>query len=80
VPVAIQGVVFHQWVRHEDFLTRRTSAITRIGGVNYAGSPAATGAFLYRRNQTAFERSPATGRLWTRAEVNAMQAGIRVEE
>lgn len=74
------GVAFLQSVdvaRKIDPGDRLTANVFRIGGVDYVGTDSAPSE-VYTDLLQPYDISPATGVSWTKAEVDAMEAGIKI--
>lgn len=75
----IKAVAVHQWAKKTDATLRRLTPTVRIGSTNYEGDDYELGS-SYDRVFHAFEKSPATGAAWTRAEVSSAQFGVTLAE
>lgn len=74
---AIKGVAVNMMARKDDAGTRTAAAMVRQGGVDGQSTDiAVTGA--YTNLQGIFSLNPATAAAFTLAQVNAMEAGIRL--
>lgn len=65
-------------IRKDDAVARTVKRFVRAGGVDYDGAAVAVPA-TYGYLQEILAVNPATGLAWTPAEVNAIEAGIKVE-
>ena len=78
---AVSGSVFdiavYSFARKDDAGTRTVSDVIKTGGVEYDGAAQALGT-SYTYLTEHWELNPATGVAWTIADVNALQAGVKV--
>lgn len=75
VNATVKAVAVHSWLKKMDGLSRPVTPMTYVSGAEYAGDEAETAA-SYERVFQAFEKNPATGAVWTRAQVAAAQFGM----
>lgn len=75
---AITAVAVTVRVKKTDANSRMFSAVLRIGGVNYvhADTKGVPGGYAYL--QWIWTLNPATSAAWTVADVNALEAGVKV--
>lgn len=70
----IVAVAVHQWAKKMDGTSRTIAPVAYVGGVEYPGDEDALG-ISYGHVFHAFEKNPATGAAWTRAQVSSAQFG-----
>lgn len=74
----VKGVqVVNVW-RKDDAGTRTAKSVVRVGSTDYEGAEVALGS-SYSVGREVIELNPATGLPWTIADVNALEAGYKVE-
>ena len=74
---SILGVAVYSFARKDDAGTRTIANVIKTGGVEYDG-PAQALSMSYTYFTEHWETNPATGLPWTIADVNALQAGVKV--
>ena len=79
VGATVKAVAVHQWCKKMDATSRSVKPLAYVSPTEYSGDETALGT-TYARVFHAFERNPATGAAWTRAEVAAAQFGIALAE
>ncbi len=79
VGVTVVAVAVHSWAKKMDGTLRKFAPVAYVGSTEYPGDETALGVD-YARVFHAFEKNPATGAVWTRAQVAAAQFGGRLAE
>lgn len=74
----VKGIQIVPWVRKDDAGIRTVAPVIRIGGVNYVQANLPNLSTSYQYLPQIVELSPATAVAWTVAEINAMEAGIKM--
>ena len=74
---SILGLQVLPYARKDDAGTRTLAPVVKTGGVEYDGSAVALG-MSYTYLPEIWEQNPATSADWTIADVNALQAGVKV--
>lgn len=77
-PAAIKGVQISATIKKGDSGSRTGKTFFRISGTDYESSAFAPGT-SYNTQVYMAENSPATATAWTESEVNALEAGVKVE-
>lgn len=73
----VYGVQVMAFARKDDAGTRTLAPVIKTGGVEYDGTTVGLGmTYAYLRD--LWERNPQTAVPWTIADVNALQAGVKV--
>lgn len=77
-PQAIRSVQLNNLMAIMDAGARTVRGVLRVSGSNYEGSNLYPNP-SYRFHPTLFTANPATNSLWTASEVNAVQAGLKIQ-
>lgn len=77
LPGSVLGIQTNLYVNKSDTAPRQVCAVVRTGGVDYDGASVVTGTtFVYESEVRAL--NPGTGLAWTTAEIDAIEAGMKV--
>lgn len=73
----VHGIEVVCQARKDDATAREIATVIRTGGTNYDGSAAAlTTSYAYYG--TLYDENPGTSAGWTRAEIDGLEAGVKV--
>jgi len=78
-PTYVHGVAITSYMRKDDSGARDAKNVLRINGTDYDAATTYALATAYETYRDIWALSPDTGVLFTQAEINAMEIGVKVE-
>lgn len=77
-PGAIKGLQWNAMIRKDDASSYVLNRVIRTGGVDYTGSTSIAPNTTYVNYHEIFDVNPGTSAAWTKSEVDALQAGVKL--